>query len=65
MVVLGYDADRGAAQLPGVPLKIRYLVAAMYLVSAILMYVGTAFIYNLDKKTLAKMTDELAARKNA
>jgi GPH family glycoside/pentoside/hexuronide:cation symporter len=60
MVALGYDADLGAAQLPGVPLKMRYLVAAMYLVSAILMYVGTKFVYNLDKKTLAIMNEELA-----
>ena len=61
MVALGYDADLGAAQLPGVPLKMRYLVAAMYLVSAILMYVGTKFVYNLDKKTLSIMNEELAA----
>ncbi len=59
MVALGYDADLGSAQLPGVPLKIRYLVAAMYLASAILMYIGTAVVYNLDKKTLAKMNAEL------
>ena len=60
MVALGYDADLGSAQLPGVPLKIRYLVAAMYLASSILMYIGTAVVYNLDKKTLAKMNADLA-----
>ncbi len=60
MVALGYDAELGAAQPEGVPLRMRYLVAAMYLVSAILMYVGTQFVYNLDKKTLAQMNAELA-----
>jgi GPH family glycoside/pentoside/hexuronide:cation symporter len=60
MVALGYDAELGAAQPEGVPLRMRYLVAAMYLVSAILMYVGTQFIYNLDRKTLARMNEELA-----
>ena len=64
MVVLGYDADLGAAQPDGVPLKIRYLVAAMYLVSSILMYVGTKFVYNLDKDTLEQMNTELALMKD-
>lgn len=63
MVALGYDAALGANQLPGVPLKMRYLVAAMYLVSSILMYVGTKFVYNLDKKALETMNTELAARR--
>ena len=60
MVALGYDADLGSLQPEGVPLKIRYLVAAMYLVSSILMYVGTKFVYNLDKDTLEQMNKELA-----
>jgi hypothetical protein len=64
MVALGYDADLGALQPEGVPLKIRYLVAAMYLVSSILMYVGTKFVYNLDKNTLEQMNTELALMKN-
>lgn len=59
MVALGYNADLGSAQPEGVPLNMRYLVAAMYLVSAILMFVGTAFVYNLDKKTLKQMNEEL------
>lgn len=59
MVALGYNADLGSAQPEGVPLNMRYLVAAMYLVSAILMFVGTAFVYNLDKKTLEQMNEEL------
>ena len=33
--------------------------------SGILMFVAIAFIYNLDKKTLNRMNEELAARKTA
>ncbi|MBQ3234586.1 MAG: MFS transporter [Clostridia bacterium] len=39
-----------------------WLVAALYLFSAILQFVGVALVYNLDKKTLAKMNEELAER---
>ena len=42
-----------------------WLVAALYLFSGIIMFVGIAFIYNLDKKTLNAMNAELAARKAA
>ena len=46
-------------------LNMRYLVAALYLVAAIMQFVGLALVYNLDKKTLATMNEELKARKNA
>ena len=36
-----------------------WLVAGLYLFSAILQFVGLAFIYNIDKKTLAKMSADL------
>ena len=39
------------------------LVAALFLVSALFQFIGLALVYNLDKKTLAKMNEELAARK--
>ncbi len=42
-----------------VALKIRILVAAMFLLAAVMQFVGLALIYNLDKKTLAKMNKEL------
>ncbi len=42
-----------------VALKLRVLVAAMFLFSAVLQFVGLALVYNLDKKTLAKMNHEL------
>ena len=37
----------------------RYLVACTYLVSAILQFVGLGIVYNIDKKTLAKMSADL------
>lgn len=37
----------------------RILVAVLFLVAAIMQFVGLALIYNLDKKTLAKMNAEL------
>lgn len=46
-------------------LEIRTLVAILYLVAGIFQFVGLGLVYNLDKKTLAKMTEELEARKRA
>ena len=45
-------------------LQIRGLIAILYLVAGIMLFVGLGLIYNLDKKTLDKMNTELAARKN-
>jgi hypothetical protein len=36
-----------------------WLVAGLYLFSAVLQFIGLAVIYNLDKKTLAKMNADL------
>ena len=46
-----------------VAINLRTLVAALYLVSAVMQFIGLALIYNLDKKTLEKMNAELAERK--
>ena len=46
-------------------LEIRSLVAVLYLVAGIFIFVGLGLVYNLDKKTLEKMNTELAARKAA
>lgn len=43
--------------------KLRTLVAVLFLVSAIMQFIGLGIIYNLDKKTLAKMNAELAVRR--
>ena len=40
-------------------LDLRALVAVLYLVAAIMMFVGLGLVYNLDKKTLARMNADL------
>ena len=44
-----------------VALNLRILVAALFLASAVMQFVGLGLVYNLDKKTLDKMNKELAA----
>ena len=64
MGLLGYVSEKGTG---GQSLETAYnmcwLVAGLYLFSAICMFVGLTFIYNLDKKTMARMNAELAERK--
>ena len=59
MAALGYVGANEGNQLPEVARNIRYLVPALYLFGALMMLIGMAFIYNLDKKTLARMNKEL------
>ena len=65
MTWLGYVGTLGANQTPETALNMRYLVAWLYLLSAAMQFVGLSLIYNLDKKNLAKMTDDLKARRTA
>jgi len=58
-VWLGYVGANQGQQTAEVARNMRYLVAALYLISALLELVGLAFVYNLDKKTLVKMHEEL------
>ena len=44
-------------------LQIRSLVAILFLVAGVMLFIGLGLVYNLDKKTLEKMQNELAARK--
>ena len=62
MVGLGYSEINAGNQLFSVALNMRYLVAALYLFAAVMQFVGLALIYNLDKKTLETMTNDLNAR---
>ena len=73
---LGYvnnavDPATGAAMIDvtllswDVAINLRTLVAALFLVSAVMQFVGLALVYNLDKKTLEKMNAELAERHSA
>ncbi len=65
MVAFGYvGADEGN-QAWNVAVNMRYIVAATFLFSAILQFVGLALVYNLDKKTLEKMNNELEERRAA
>ena len=48
-----------------VAVNLRTLVAALFLASAVLQFIGLALVYNLDKKTLAKMNEELEVRRAA
>ena len=43
--------------------RLCWLVAALYAFSAVCQFVGVALVYNIDKKTLAKMQAELAERR--
>ena len=60
---LGYVAVLGPDQPMEVATKMRYMVAVMYLIAAVCQFIGIRVIYNLNKKTLAKMNEELNAKK--
>ncbi len=47
--ILGFD----------VATNMRWLVAILFLLAAVMQFVGLAIIYNLDKKTLARMNKDL------
>lgn len=64
MGALGYVSDLGTVgQSLQTATNMCWLVAGLYLFSAIIQYIGIAFVYNLDKKTVAKMNEELAERR--
>ncbi len=61
---LGYEAKYGTiGQSAATSHNMCWLVAGLYMFSAVLQFIGIAVIYNLDKKTLEKMNTELAERK--
>ena len=60
MGVLGYDSKLGTiGQSAGTAQNMCWLVAGLYLFSAVLQFIGIAVIYNLDKKTVEQMGKEL------
>ena len=65
MGLLGYDGKLGANQPFEVAENMKWLVAALYTFSAVVMFISIAFIYNLNKKKVAEMTAELEARRNS
>ena len=65
MVALGYvEADQGN-QAAAVAQNMRLLVPALYLLSAALQLVGLGLVYNLDKKSVEEMKNDLDARHQA
>ena len=63
---LGYVSDLGTeGQSFATAHNMCWLVAGLYCFSAVCQLVGIGFIYNLDKKTLSKMNEELNARRAA
>lgn len=65
MAALGYVEANGGNQTFEVALRMRYLVAGLYLISAAMQFVGLGIVYNLDKKTLAVMDKELKERRGS
>ena len=66
MGALGYVSNLGTiGQSAQTSHNMCWLVAGLYLFSAVVQFVGIALVYNVDKKTLETMTVELAARKAA
>ena len=66
MGILGYVSKFGTiGQSAETAHNMCWLVAGLYMFSAVVQFIGLAIIYNLDKKTLNKMNEELAARKTA
>ena len=62
--VLGYVEELGTTgQTAEMAHKACWLVASLYLFSAVMQFVGIGLIFNLDKKTLAKMNADLEARR--
>ena len=58
--LIGYDSALGTiGQSAETASRLCWLVAGLYLFSAICQFVGVALIYNIDKKTLAQMSKDL------
>ena len=61
--LIGYESALGTiGQSAETAANLCWLVAGLYTFSAICQFVGVALIYNIDKKTLAQMTADLAER---
>jgi Na+/melibiose symporter-like transporter len=61
--LIGYDSALGTiGQSAETASKLCWLVAGLYAFSAICQFIGVALVYNIDKKTLATMKEELTAR---
>ena len=59
MVAYGYVGENEGNQVWEVAVNMRYIVAATFMFSAILQFIGLSVVYNLDRKTLSKMNNAL------
>ena len=58
--IIGYNEKLGTiGQSAETASRLCWLVAALYMVSAVCQFVGVSLVYNIDKKTLAKMNEDL------
>ena len=58
--LIGYNENLGTiGQSADTAAALCWLVAALYLLSAVCQFVGVSIIYNIDKKTLEKMSADL------
>ena len=58
--LIGYDEALGTiGQSPETAQNMCWLVAILYAISAVSQFVGVALVYNIDRKTLAKMSADL------
>jgi Na+/melibiose symporter-like transporter len=61
--LIGYKSALGTiGQSQATAAALCWLVAGLYMFSAVCQFVGVAVIYNIDKKTLAQMKSDLDAR---
>jgi Na+/melibiose symporter-like transporter len=51
--------------VPNAAENMRWLVAGIYIIGALIMLISICVIYNLNKKTVATMTQELNERREA
>ena len=62
--LIGYESALGTiGQSAQTAQNMCWLVASLYTFSAVCQFIGVALIYNIDKKTLAKMHEDMDARK--
>ena len=60
---LGYNSKLGTiGQSAETAQNMCWLVAGLYLFSAVVQFIGITLVYNIDKKTLEQMTADLAER---
>jgi len=59
---LGFVEANKGNQTFEVATKMRWQAAAFYLLSGVIQFIGLAIVYNLDKKTMAKINEDLKAR---